>query len=113
MTITVSREELLIILQSLSSFSQRLGRIEASVDELINKENKTMAVIDDLQAELANNTTVVGSVKQLVQNIKAALDSAGTNDAKLTEIKNALAANDQTLSDLVVANTPPPPPPTV
>lgn len=99
-----------------SSLLNQLGRIESKIDILTTKENKEMALIDDVQNTVAQQTTVVGSVVTLVQQIKAALDAAGTDQAKLQAIKDSLDANDTTLANLVVANTPtattePPAPP--
>jgi len=89
-----------------SSLINQLGRIESKIDTLTTKENKEMALIDDLQATVAQQTTVIGSVVTLVQGLKAALDAAGTDPVKLQAIKDALDANDTTLANLVVQNTP-------
>lgn len=72
---------------------------------LANQE-KIMALIDDLQADVAANTSAVGSAITLLGNLKAALDAAGTDPVKLQAIKDALEKNSADLSAAVAANTP-------
>lgn len=81
-----------------------LGRVKS----IETKENTEMALIDDLQAEVATNTSVEQSAVQLLQNLKAQLDAAGTDPVKLQAIKDALTTNDQALAAAVAANTPAP-----
>ena len=65
-----------------------------------------MAVLDDLTAQVEANTTVIESAITLLAGLKAALDAAGTDPVKLKALSDALAAEDQKLSDAIVANTP-------
>lgn len=65
-----------------------------------------MAKIDEVLVEVEEQTTVIDSAITLLKNIKALLDAAGTDPAKLDEIKNALDTNTKKLADAVVANTP-------
>lgn len=83
-----------------------------------------MAALDDaissLSTEVANNTTVTGSVKTLVTGMAAALaaalanaQAAGATPAQLQAIQDlhdTLAANDAAAAALVVANTAAAPP---
>jgi len=67
-----------------------------------------MAVIDDLSAQVDANVSVEGSAVQLIQNIAAALQAAGTDPAKLAALQNTLKTSADALAAAVVANTPQP-----
>lgn len=84
--------------------------LDAKLTQILSKETQTMALIDDLTADVTAQTTVVGSAVTLLQGLKAALDAAGTDPAKLQAIKDGLDANTKTLADAVAANTPAAPP---
>ena len=77
---------------------------------LVRKVKPVMAAIDDLSAKVAANTDVIESAIVLIQNIKALLDAAGTDPAKLAELSATLGAEDDKLAAAVAANTPTPPP---
>lgn len=64
--------------------------------------------LKQLQADVADQTTVVASTVTLLQGIKAALDAAiASNDpAALAALSTSLEANTKALSDAVTANTP-------
>lgn len=87
-------------------FDSRFGSIEELLKQILRKERKLMTLIEDLQREVAELTTVNDSVVTLLQNLKAQLEAAGTDPAKLQEIVNALDAQATRLADAVVANTP-------
>lgn len=76
------------------------------IGELLQKVNKLMALIDDLQAQVATNTDAVQSAITLLGNLKAALDAAGTDPVKLQAIKDALSSSDTALASAITANTP-------
>ena len=65
-----------------------------------------MALIDDLAADVAEETTVVASAVTLLGNLSALLAAAGTDPVKLSAIKNAVDANKGALAAAVAANTP-------
>lgn len=76
------------------------------IGELLKKVNAIMALIDDLQAQVATNTDAVQSAITLLGNLKALLDAAGTDPVKLQAIKDALSSSDTALAAAIVANTP-------
>ena len=59
-----------------------------------------------LEQDVADQTTVIQSAITLLQNIKALLDAAGTDPAKLAALSAAIEANSSALAAAVVANTP-------
>lgn len=65
-----------------------------------------MADLSQLQAEVANNTSVEASAVALLGGLKAALDAAGTDPVALAAIRQQLADNDGALAAAVTANTP-------
>lgn len=84
----------------------------AKIDQLLAKVTHMAGELDALRAEVANNTTVVGSAVQLLQNLKKALDDAiASGDmSQVKALSDTLGANDQALAQAVVDNTPNPPP---
>jgi len=82
------------------------------LNRVLTKENEMAVDLTALQDEVANNSTVEGSViallKQLADMIAAipASNDKATQDA-LDQLVASLRANDQSLADSVVANTPP------
>ena len=73
---------------------------------IIKNQEKIMAALDDLTAAVAAEDTVVDSAVTLLQGLKAALDAAGTDPAKLAALSADITAKTKTLSDAVAANTP-------
>ena len=76
--------------------------------------------VDDLVAKVTAQTTVVNSVKVVVDELKAIIASGQTDPAKLQQINDVLDANDAILEGIstgtVAAGEPPAPvvePPTV
>lgn len=65
-----------------------------------------MATLDDLVAQVNDLGTVEDGVVALLTDIKARLDAAGADPAKLQALSDALAAQKQKLADAVSANTP-------
>ena len=70
-----------------------------------------MAVLDDLTANVTNNTSVIASAIALLGNLKALLDAAGTDPTKLQALSDTLAKDDAALVAAVTANTPAAPAP--
>lgn len=85
-----------------------LGRIEGKLDRILRKEIKMAGELDNLKAQVAKNTDVIGSAKTLIVGIKAKLDAAiaSGDPAQLQALSDQLAADDQGLADAVAANTP-------
>lgn len=72
-----------------------------------------MAKIDEVIAEVQEEASVIDSAVTLLRNIKALLDAAGTDPAKLDQLKVMIDANTEKLAAAVVENTPAAPvPPT-
>lgn len=72
--------------------------------------NKIMASLDKLTEDVARNTDVTQSAVVLLQGLKAQLDAAGTDPAKLQLLSNQLGQSDYALAAAILANTPTPTP---
>ncbi len=86
-----------------------LTQIVALLQTISIKESQIMAIADDLEKEVAAQTTVEAGVEKLVANLAAAAAAAAPNNARLQAVLDTMTANDTRLAALVVANTPAPP----
>lgn len=89
----------------------QLARIEAILGNLINlttMEHRIMSALDDLQAAVTAESTVIDSAVTLLGGLKAQLDAAiaAGNPAALTQLSTDIGAATQKLADAVAANTP-------
>lgn len=69
-----------------------------------------MAELEDLQAQVAANKTVIDSALVLINGIADRIKAAGTDPQKLADLTASLKAEDDQLAAAVTANTPPAPP---
>lgn len=80
----------------------------ASLTTLLNWRTTVDQVLVDLQAEVQENTTVVGSAITLLTGLKTALDNAIANNdmTAVAAIRDSIAQNNDALAAAVAANTP-------
>ena len=64
-----------------------------------------MSALDDLTAQVAQNTSVEESAVTLINGLAAQLAAAGTDPAKLASLQTSLAASAKDLAAAVAANT--------
>jgi hypothetical protein len=112
------RRLLLAILFEQRRIAAQLQLIFPVLRKITNSEKVIMSVLDEIEAEVASNTSVVGSVEILVQNMTAkiqeqtdALAAAGVDTTRMQAVLDAIKANDTRLGALVTANTQAPPEP--
>ena len=95
--------------------SMDLGTLFASAKQLADIlselhliRNTIMAALDDLQAAVAAESTIIDSAITLLNGLKTALDAAiaSNNPAALTQLSADITAKTKALSDALVANTP-------
>lgn len=85
----------------------RLLKVLYSKDDLILKRLETiMSALDDLQAAVAAEDTVIDSAIKLIQGIPALIAAAGTDPAKLQALSADITAKSTALAAAVTANTP-------
>jgi len=64
-----------------------------------------MATIDDILAGVEEESTLDDSIITLLTNLKAAVDAAKGDQAKIDAAFAAITANKQKVSDAITANT--------
>lgn len=65
-----------------------------------------MAAIDDLTAQVTENTTVEGSAVQLLNNLSAIIAANASNPAALAALSTQLKTSADALAAAITANTP-------
>lgn len=85
---------------------QDFKTVNDKLDLILAKETKMATTLDDLTADVAQETTVDASIVTLLNNIAAQLKAAGQDQAKLDALHAAIQSNIQTISGAVTANTP-------
>jgi len=72
----------------------------------LSKQEAIMAALDDLQAAVAAEDTVIDSAIALINGIPALIAAAGTDPAKLAALQADITAKSGALAAAVAANTP-------
>src|SRR5689334_22728932 len=78
----------------------------AGLTEISERLNNMASQLDALTAQVQKNNDTIESAITAIQGIKAALDAAGTDPAKLQALSDSLANEDEKLANAIVANTP-------
>ena len=91
--------------------SNKLDRIIAMLNRVLNKETKMAVDLTKLTAEVARNTTVESSVVALLTQLTALIKAIPPStdpvtQAALDQLATTLTTNDDTLAAAVAANTP-------
>jgi len=109
----MQRERDLLVIQFASCKTSRedLYNHERRLEHMIlaaleQMEKRLMKTLDDIQQDVADEATVVGSVVTLLNNLSQQLKDAGNDPAKIQAIIDQVDANKKALADAVVANTP-------
>lgn len=89
----------------------QFGEICRKIDLVLSKQEAIMAAIDDLQAAVAAEDTVIDSAIALINGIPALIAAAGTDPAKLAALQADITAKSGALAAAVAANTPAAPAP--
>jgi len=84
----------------------RLVRLERMVGLVLDNQERIMAAIDDLQAAVTAEDTVIDSAITLIQGIPALIAAAGVDPAKLAALQSDITAKSGALAAAVAANTP-------
>jgi hypothetical protein len=90
------------------------ARLDAILDQLglvVSNQETMMAAIDDLQAAVAAEDTVIDSAITLIQGIPALIAAAGVDPAKLAALQTDITTKSSALAAAVAANTPAAPTP--
>ena len=82
---------------------RRLEALDVKIDLV---QETIMAAIDDLQAAVTAEDTVIDSAITLIQGIPALIAAAGVDPAKLAALQADITGKSQALAAAVAANTP-------
>lgn len=80
--------------------------ILALLTQLVQGEQKIMAILDDLTAQVTKNTDAEQSAIVLLTQLGDLLRNAGTDPTKIQAIITQLDSSKEALAAAVVANTP-------
>ena len=89
-----------------SDLNDRLTRIERKLDLILNKENRIMATIADLQAEVAQEDTVIDSAVTLIKGLADQVAALKPDQAAIDALAADIQAKSDALAAAVTANTP-------
>lgn len=85
---------------------EALERIELKLDCLLRQGAKFMKEIDDLQAQVTEQTTVEQSAITLIKGLADQITASAGDRGKLTDISARLHASAEALAAAITANTP-------
>jgi hypothetical protein len=86
----------------------RLDSIDHKQNLILKNQEKQMAAIDDLQAAVAAEDTVIDSAVTLLNGIPALIAAAGVDPAKLTALQTDIQTRTASLAAAVLVGTPTP-----
>ncbi|SRR6266403_869549 len=84
---------------------RRLVEIENKVDLVLYRQETIMSALDDLQAAVTAEDTVIDSAIALINGIPTLIAAAGTDAAKLAALQTDITAKSAALAAAVTANT--------
>src|SRR5690348_9139269 len=84
---------------ALLSWEQRIGV------QLLRNQEKIMATIQDIQAKVESQTTVIGSAVTLLQELSAEVKALKPDQASIDALAAKVDANTQQLAQAVASNT--------
>jgi hypothetical protein len=79
---------------------------DRKLDQILRNQEQIMTDLTGLTAQVASNTTVVGSALTLINGFAAQLAAAGTDPVALAALQTQLNTSDTALAAAVAANTP-------
>lgn len=83
-----------------------VSELKSLLQLVLGKVNAMSVELDNLETEVSETRTVVDSAIVLLRGLKAALDAAGADPAKLAALSASLDSQQQDLAAAVAANTP-------
>jgi len=83
----------------------QMNRIEAKLDLLIQKEAATKMKLEDIEAKVDEETTVIAGVETLMDTLAAEVRATKGDPAKLEALANKIESNKSRLASAVIRNT--------
>lgn len=93
-------------LVAIGKLEARLDGIEKKINHLHQMENRIMADLTDLTAQVSANTSAEQAAIVLLNDLSVRIAASATDPAALADLSNQLRNNAAELGAAVVANTP-------
>ncbi len=106
--ILVDQTSWIAMQNAIARIDKAVAQIATTVNAIKTEEDKIMNTVDDIQADVTAENTVIDSAVTLLKGLADALKAAGTDPAKLAALHTDITTKTQALADAVVANTPAP-----
>jgi hypothetical protein len=104
-------DEIKDLVTALGKKTSNLVSLITSLINMLNSEwSLTMSALDDLTAQVAQNTSVEQSAVQLIQGLAAQIQAAANDPVKLNSLTLQLKSSADALAAAITANTPAEPP---
>ncbi len=91
---------------TIARIDRNVKSIAITVNAIKAEEDQIMSTVDDIQADVTAENTVIDSAVALLKGLADALKAAGTDPAKLAALHTDITTKTQALADAIVANTP-------
>lgn len=80
--------------------------LDAKLDQLLERENKELMTLEELQTQVTETNTVAASAITLIEGIAAKLAECKNDPVKIAELAASLKGSSDALAAAVTANTP-------
>lgn len=94
------------MLSAITRIDKAVAQIAITVNAIKAEEDQIMTAVDDIQADVTAEDTVIDGAVTLLKGLADALKAAGTDPAKLAALHTDITTKTQALADAVAANTP-------
>ncbi len=91
---------------AISRIDKTVAQIATDVKAIKAEEDKIMSTVDDIQADVTKEDSVIDGAVTLLKGLADALKAAGTDPAKLAALHTDITAKTDALAAAVAANTP-------
>ena len=105
MWVWISQSDFAAINTKLDAILTQLGVDHRLLQAVKTEEDQIMTTVDDVQADVTAEKTVVASAVTLLNGLAALLKAAGTDPVKLAALHEDIVANTQALAAAVTANS--------
>jgi chromosome segregation ATPase len=105
------------VVRAMGLFGNEFKKINLKLDAILNrlasiqkKEERIMASLDDIELAVTENTTLDGSIVEMVNGLAAQIEALKTDPVKLAALATSLRASSAAITAAILANTPVEPP---
>jgi hypothetical protein len=102
----MNQADLDTINRKLDAILAQLGVDHRLLQAVKTEEDQIMSTVDDIQADVTAENTVIDSAVTLLKGLADALKAAGTDPAKLDALHTDITTKSAALAAAVAANTP-------